>query len=384
MFGFRKSKQDSATTNTTPSHSDGKTKPGRRTSSEPVLVTPGDDFGTSSSSGTRNNHKSKTEDFDNMSMQELEGYAVDQAKETTSSVNNCLKIAEDIRQEGAQTLDTLHKQGEQINRTHMMAVDMDRDLSQGEKLLNNLGGMFAMPWKAKKGHEIKGPRTSKDDNYNKGKGCAKDREKLGLSNGKKVKSASSTPPPESMNAMQQVEFEKAKQDDALSDLSNILGDLKGMAVDMGSELDKARNEIIREKVGVALVEDKMRELRLRGFGYAMRRNTDAPIWRYERLAMNGFRRGRVSYSWCFGDICDFGKVVHSISLQNTAIDDLDKDVEELNSRVKEGDESKERRAYFYGPVWFHVETLDYVSHLPYKETIETMQEEEEGPTYDVH
>lgn len=130
MFGFRKSKQDSATTNTTPSHSDGKTKPGRRTSSEPVLVTPGDDFGTSSSSGTRNNHKSKTEDFDNMSMQELEGYAVDQAKETTSSVNNCLKIAEDIRQEGAQTLDTLHKQGEQINRTHMMAVDMDRDLSK--------------------------------------------------------------------------------------------------------------------------------------------------------------------------------------------------------------------------------------------------------------
>lgn len=44
-----------------------------------------------------------------------------------------------------------------------------------------------------------------DDDYNKGKGSAKDREKLGLSNGKKVKSASSTPPPESMNAMQQVE-----------------------------------------------------------------------------------------------------------------------------------------------------------------------------------
>lgn len=34
------------------------------------------------------------------------------------------------------------------------------------------------------------------------------------------------------------QFEKAKQDDALSDLSDILGDLKGMAVDMGSELNK--------------------------------------------------------------------------------------------------------------------------------------------------
>lgn len=34
----------------------------------------------------------------------------------------------------------------------------------------------------------------------------------------------------------QNQVEKAKQDDALSDLSNILGDLKNMAVDMGSEL----------------------------------------------------------------------------------------------------------------------------------------------------
>lgn len=33
-------------------------------------------------------------------------------------------------------------------------------------------------------------------------------------------------------------MEKAEQDDALSDLSNILGDLKGMAVDMGGELDR--------------------------------------------------------------------------------------------------------------------------------------------------
>lgn len=34
------------------------------------------------------------------------------------------------------------------------------------------------------------------------------------------------------------QVEKSKQDDALSDLSGILGDLKGMAVNMGSELDR--------------------------------------------------------------------------------------------------------------------------------------------------
>lgn len=33
-------------------------------------------------------------------------------------------------------------------------------------------------------------------------------------------------------------MEKAKQDDALSDLSNLLGELKEMAIDMGSEIER--------------------------------------------------------------------------------------------------------------------------------------------------
>ncbi|XP_060179517.1 B3 domain-containing protein REM17-like isoform X4 [Lycium barbarum] len=56
--------------------------------------------------------------------------------------------------------------------------------------------------------------------------------------------------------------------------------------------DRIRNEDIRDKVGVASVEDKMREARLRWFGHVKRRDTDAPVRRCERLAMDGFRRGR--------------------------------------------------------------------------------------------
>ncbi|KAF3647835.1 hypothetical protein FXO37_19750 [Capsicum annuum] len=56
--------------------------------------------------------------------------------------------------------------------------------------------------------------------------------------------------------------------------------------------DRVRNEIIREKVGVASVEDKIREVRLRWFGHVMRRGTDAPVRMCERLALDGFRRGR--------------------------------------------------------------------------------------------
>ncbi|KAL9389166.1 hypothetical protein Peur_017771 [Populus x canadensis] len=211
------------------------------------------------------------------------------AEETTNNVNNCLRIAEDIKQDATRTLDMLHAQGEQITRTHNMAADMDKDLSKGEKLLNNLGGIFSKPWKPKKTRDITEPlitadKPSKVNQYSKGEreklGLAPkgrsaittpppeptnalqevevsvlteplitadkpskvnqyskgEREKLGLA--PKGRSAITTPPPEPTNALQEVEVEKAKQDDALSDLSNILGDLKGMAVDMGSELDR--------------------------------------------------------------------------------------------------------------------------------------------------
>ncbi|MCI09370.1 SNAP25 homologous protein SNAP33-like, partial [Trifolium medium] len=37
------------------------------------------------------------------------------------------------------------------------------------------------------------------------------------------------------NVLKQVE--KAKQDDALSDISDLLGELKGMAINMGTEIE---------------------------------------------------------------------------------------------------------------------------------------------------
>lgn len=42
------------------------------------------------------------------------------------------------------------------------------------------------------------------------------------------------------------QIEKGKQDDALSDLSSLLGELKGMAVDMGSEIERSVNGVIFE------------------------------------------------------------------------------------------------------------------------------------------
>ena len=233
MFGLFKSPGNNKVPNESSSSNNkgGTINAGRRTSSEPMLITP--DF--DEDDDKYKNGFSNSGDLQSQTTEDLEKYAVYKAEETTKGVNNCLKIAEDIRSDATRTLDMLHAQGEQINRTHVMAVEMDKDLGRGEKLLNSLGGMFSKPWKPKKGKEITGPMITPDKPSKKSGNNKEEREKLGLA--EKGRS-SSQPLDQPTNALQKVEQEKAKQDDGLSDLSDILGDLKGMAIDMGSELDK--------------------------------------------------------------------------------------------------------------------------------------------------
>ncbi|XP_070022910.1 uncharacterized protein [Nicotiana sylvestris] len=69
-----------------------------------------------------------------------------------------------------------------------------------------------------------------------------------------------------------------------------------------TRLDRIRNEIIRDKVGEAPVEDKMREARLRWFRHVKRRGVDALVRRCERLALEGQRRGRYRPKKYWGEV----------------------------------------------------------------------------------
>lgn len=91
-------------------------------------------------SAARNRYKNDFRDsggIENQSVQELENYAVYKAEETTSKLNGCLRIAEEIREDGTKTLVTLHQQGEQITRTHQTAADIEHDLSRVYSFLLN-------------------------------------------------------------------------------------------------------------------------------------------------------------------------------------------------------------------------------------------------------
>lgn len=121
--------------------------PAQRSNSEPTLVnshlgthsSDNDERNRNSSSSysltysSRNRYKNDFHDaggLENQNVQELENYAVYKAEETTTTVKSCLKIAEDMREDATRTLANLHQQGEQITRSHMVAADLDHDLSR--------------------------------------------------------------------------------------------------------------------------------------------------------------------------------------------------------------------------------------------------------------
>ncbi|VFQ98440.1 unnamed protein product [Cuscuta campestris] len=59
-----------------------------------------------------------------------------------------------------------------------------------------------------------------------------------------------------------------------------------------TRLDRISNKVIRRQVGMAPVEDKLREARLRWFGHVRRQDVDAPVRRCERITVIGGSRGR--------------------------------------------------------------------------------------------
>jgi len=64
-------------------------------------------------------------------------------------------------------------------------------------------------------------------------------------------------------------------------------------------LDKIKNEVIRGKIEVKSIEDKIRETRLRWFGHIRRRSMDAPVRKCEKLDRPDYRssRDRPRKSW---------------------------------------------------------------------------------------
>jgi len=66
---------------------------------------------------------------ENQALQDLQTYAQEKPRETTATIRNCLRVAEETKEAAGRTMEMLHCQGDQILRTHETAVAVDRHLT---------------------------------------------------------------------------------------------------------------------------------------------------------------------------------------------------------------------------------------------------------------
>ena len=80
-----------------------------------------------------------------------------------------------------------------------------------------------------------------------------------------------------------------------------------------TRLDKIRNEYIRNEIGVAPIEAKMVETRLRWFGHVQRRPVEAPVRRVDCMSFSPVRRGRGRPKRTLGELIKQDLVLNNIS-----------------------------------------------------------------------
>ena len=74
--------------------------------------------------------------------------------------------------------------------------------------------------------------------------------------------------------------------------------------------DRIRNEVIRNKLGVVPIEEKMREAILRWFGHVRRRLIDVPVRRVDKMEQLVKKRGRDKPKKTLGETLKFDMKVH--------------------------------------------------------------------------
>jgi len=95
-----------------------------------------------------------------------------------------------------------------------------------------------------------------------------------------------------------------------------------------TRLDMITNEVIGGKIGVASIENKMREARLRWFGHIRRHNIDALVKRWKKIDCSDYKRsiGRPKKSW--------SKVISHDLESLGLVEDITQDRRLWSSRIK--------------------------------------------------
>uniref|UniRef100_H3AX01 Synaptosomal-associated protein n=1 Tax=Latimeria chalumnae TaxID=7897 RepID=H3AX01_LATCH len=173
-----------------------------------------------------------------MSVEEIQLRANQVTDESLESTRRMLQLAEESRDSGVKTLTMLDEQGEQLGRVEEGMDQINQDMKEAEKNLTDLTkccGLCVCPCSRVKNFEM-------GDTYKKT-----------WSGGNEMKKVVASQPVSASNGQQSGGYVKKithdaredEMDENLGQVSNIIGNLKNMALDMGNEIETQNKQIDR-------------------------------------------------------------------------------------------------------------------------------------------
>ncbi|KAJ8289628.1 hypothetical protein GJAV_G00003500 [Gymnothorax javanicus] len=190
--------------------------------------------------------------MDDMTVEDITLRANQVTDESLESTRRMLQLAEESRQTGVNTMTMLDEQGEQLQRVEEGMDQINEDMKQAEKNLTDLSkccGLCVCPCDRVKSieHDGRYKRTWGTGSENAGSTGADgvvSNQPTSIRNGQAVAQASAAP---SGPYIQRItnDAREDEMEENLGQVEGIIGNLKTMAIDMGSEIDKQNKTIDR-------------------------------------------------------------------------------------------------------------------------------------------
>uniref|UniRef100_A0A3Q3KT17 Synaptosomal-associated protein n=1 Tax=Mastacembelus armatus TaxID=205130 RepID=A0A3Q3KT17_9TELE len=201
--------------------------------------------------------------MDDMTVEQMTMRANQVTDESLESTRRMLQMAEESRQTGANTMDMLNHQGEQLNRVEDGMDQINQDMKQAEKNLTDLSkccGLCVCPCDRGFSGDYQKIRVTsiEHDSRYKNTWAIGGGDSAGDGSGSNVVSkqpsvvhngqsgqmnASATSGPYIKRITNDAREDEMEEN--LDAVGSIIGNLKTMAVDMGSEIDKQNKQIDR-------------------------------------------------------------------------------------------------------------------------------------------
>ncbi|XP_029983045.1 synaptosome associated protein 23.1 isoform X3 [Sphaeramia orbicularis] len=205
--------------------------------------------------------KQEGSNMDDMTVEQITMRANQVTDESLESTRNMLRMAEESKQMGVNTMVMLDQQGEQLRHVEEGMDQINQDMRQAEKNLTDLSkccGLCVCP--CDRGffddyEKIRVSSIENDSRYKKtwgiggpeddgGDGSVVSRQPSGVRNGQAAQLNASAPSGPYIKRITN-DAREDEMEENLEAVGSIIGNLKTMAVDMGSEIDKQNKQIDR-------------------------------------------------------------------------------------------------------------------------------------------